>query len=153
MRTVDREIVGGFIFSNDGHILLGKSLPGGVYPDHFMVPGGGIEPGETKKEAVIRETFEEVGIDLKSIESVIIEQTNDVETDVTEKTLRDTGERVLMHMQFNDFRIDIPKPAREIALASGDDFRDAEWIPVANLSGLKIPESTKATLRKLGLTP
>lgn len=64
MRTIQRDIVGAFIFSSDNKLLLGKSIKGGVYPDYWIVPGGGMEPDETKVEAVKRETLEETGIDI-----------------------------------------------------------------------------------------
>jgi 8-oxo-dGTP diphosphatase len=58
---MQRDIVGAFIFSSDKHILLGKSRRGGAYSGRWIVPGGGIEPGESKVAAVIRETQEETG--------------------------------------------------------------------------------------------
>ncbi|MBX6334015.1 NUDIX domain-containing protein [Candidatus Saccharibacteria bacterium] len=61
MRTIKRDVVGAFIFSSDNKILLGKSRKGGVYHGTWMVPGGGIEEGETMRDAVIREIREEVG--------------------------------------------------------------------------------------------
>ena len=42
MRTIHRDIVGGFIFSKDGRLLLGKNCKGGVYEGSFVVPGGGV---------------------------------------------------------------------------------------------------------------
>jgi nucleoside triphosphatase len=90
MRTIQRQIVGGFITSNDGYILLGKSRPGGVYPDHFMVPGGGVDEGETMEAAVKREVLEEVGVDLDALQATI-QQAQDVQTGESEKVLRGTG--------------------------------------------------------------
>ena len=63
MRTIHRDIVGGFIFSKDNKLLLGKNRKGGVYEGSFVVPGGGIEEGETKEIALQREMKEETGID------------------------------------------------------------------------------------------
>ncbi|HEU5187385.1 MAG TPA: NUDIX hydrolase [Candidatus Saccharimonadales bacterium] len=38
-------LVDALIFSSDGFILLGKSVSG-MYADQWLVPGGGVEPGE-----------------------------------------------------------------------------------------------------------
>ena len=148
MRVIDREIVGGFIFSNDGYILLGKSKPGGVYPGYMMVPGGGVDENETKEDAMKREVLEEVGID---ITGATIQMINGTQSGESEKILRDTDERVLVRMHFNDFSVTIPKPAATIMIKSDDDFTDAVWVPIQNLAELKLTEQTKFTLKKIGV--
>ena len=148
MRTINREIVSPFIFSNDGYILLGKSKPGGVYSGYMLIPGGGVEPGESLLDAIKREVKEEVGLTLDDANIVHVD---DSLSDTTEKTLRDTNERVLVNMQFNVFRIDIPRPAVEIAVTAGDDFDNAEWVAFTDLPSKKIPETTKKALRDFGV--
>jgi len=80
MRTIKRDVVGAFIFSSDNKILLGKSRKGGVYHGTWMVPGGGIEEGETMRDAVIREIREEVGVDISPFDIKLLDdpQTNQV---------------------------------------------------------------------------
>lgn len=149
MRTIHREIVSPFIFSNDRYILLGKSRPGGVYPGYMLIPGGGVEPGESLLDAVKREVMEEVGLSLD--EAVIKHIADDSSSDTSEKTLRDTGERVLVDMHFNIFRIDIPRPAAEITVKAGDDFSNVEWVAFEDLPSKKLVETTKKTLRDLDI--
>jgi ADP-ribose pyrophosphatase YjhB (NUDIX family) len=56
MRKIKREIVSALIFSGGGKIFLGKKdmKTGGVYCDCWHIPGGGIEDGENKRDALIR---------------------------------------------------------------------------------------------------
>ena len=46
------------IIIRNGRIAMVHSLK----YDYYKVPGGGIEPGETREEAVVRETLEEAGL-------------------------------------------------------------------------------------------
>ena len=47
---------------------------------------------------------------------------------VAEKTLKETGERVLCHMEFNRFEVHIDdKEASEIELQVNDDLEEAKW--------------------------
>ena len=148
MRTIKREIVGGILFSNDEHILIGKNVKGGVYEDLWVIPGGGIDDGETKEQAVKREIFEEVGIDISSAELELLPG-NPSRT--AEKTLRDTGERVLVDMTFYDFKVSIDAPAASIPFVLEDDFGYAEWVPYNELAGKNYSPSTEARLQLLGL--
>ena len=106
MRTIQRKIVSALIISNDRKILMGKKDPskGGVYPNVWHIPGGGIEEGETMEQALAREVFEEVGIDIKQYPAKNI---NIIGHGTTEKTLLDTGEKVMCEMEFNRFEVNI----------------------------------------------
>ncbi len=147
MRTIHRDIVGTFIFSNDNQLLLGKSRKGGVYKDSWIIPGGGIEEGETKLQAAIRETIEEVGIDITPYKVKLL---NTVLTGESEKVLRDTNERVMVAMTFYDFTVYANKPATEIAISCDDDIVEAAWHPISRLTKLTLTPPIKTTLQNLG---
>ncbi|MEV6441755.1 NUDIX domain-containing protein [Amycolatopsis sp. NPDC051716] len=55
--------VGGVVFDPRGRLLLIRRLnnPGS---GQWSLPGGRVEPGETDKEAVVRELSEETGLDV-----------------------------------------------------------------------------------------
>jgi hypothetical protein len=80
-----------------------------------------------------------------------VELVNDTQFGVSEKTLKDTGERVLAHVHFINFRVTMPTPAGDLALQEGDDFASPQWTPVSELPKLKLTEPTEVTLEKLGL--
>lgn len=147
MRTIQRKIVGAFIFSNDNKLLLGKSVKGGVYPDCWIVPGGGVEPDETKVEAVKREILEETGIDISSAK---IEQIEGALSGQSEKTLRETGEKVLVEMKFYNYKVMLNELAHSVTLKHEDDFIEAEWFGLGELKSLKLSPPTTTTLQKLG---
>lgn len=54
--------VGALIVNAEGKILLAKSPK---WFDKYVLPGGHIELGETYEDAVIRETKEEVGLNVR----------------------------------------------------------------------------------------
>jgi len=87
MRTIKRDIVGAFIFSNDQQILLGKNGKGGVYEDLWVIPGGGIDDGESKRKALARDVQEEVGMDISGAK---ITGLDEVLTGQSKKVLRDS---------------------------------------------------------------
>jgi 8-oxo-dGTP pyrophosphatase MutT (NUDIX family) len=148
MRKINRDIVGAIIFSNDEHVLIGKNHKGGVYDDLWVIPGGGIDEGETKEEAVKREILEEVGIDITGASVNLLPE---VQTGMTEKTLRDTGERILVDMTFYNFRIDIDLPADKIMIRLEDDFGYAEWVSFDKLEGKSYSPSVENLLKSLDL--
>lgn len=147
MRTIQRNIVGAFILSSDNKLLLGKSIKGGVYPGCWIVPGGGVEPDETKVEAVKRETLEETGID---ISEASIEQIEGALSGQSEKVLRETGEKVMVEMKFYNFKVILTETANSVTLTHEDDFIEAEWFSIDELKNLKLSPPTITTLQKLG---
>ena len=148
MRTIKRDIVGGLLFSNDEHVLVGKNVKGGVYEDLWVIPAGGIDPGETKVEALIREIMEEVGIDIRR---AVIRLLPEVQTAKTQKTLRDTGERVLVDMTFYNFKVMIDKPSTRLPIVLEDDFGYAEWVAFRDLGEKPYSPSVRSLLKSQNL--
>jgi 8-oxo-dGTP pyrophosphatase MutT (NUDIX family) len=147
MRTIERDIVGAFIFSSDKKVLLGNNKKGGVYQDQLVVPGGGIEEGEPKLDALKREILEETGID---ISDAVVTEIDKVSVGESEKTLRDTGERVLVKMRFHDFKVQLHDISSQVELKFEDDYEAAKWYTPDDLAGLEMSPATKETLQKLG---
>ena len=153
MREIHRTIVSALIFSKDGKLLMGKKDPtkGGVYSDCWHIPGGGVENGQSLEEALAREVLEEVGIDIAPYTATAIPY---VDPGISEKTLKDTGEKVLCHMEFHRFKVVIDdKNADEIKLRLDDDLVEARWFNVDELSSVKQIPGGKEFFQKLGYIP
>lgn len=146
MRTIHRDIVGGYIFSKDSKLLLGQNRKGGVYEGSFLVPAGGVEEGETKEETLKREMLEEVGIDISDAEITPFRTS----FGVNKKTL-DNGERVLVEMNFFDYRIDLNKNADELEVKTNSDWHNHQWFSFDELSAIKLAEPTREALTQAGI--
>lgn len=147
MRTIQRDIVGGFIFSADGKLLLGKNRKGGVYEGLFVVPGGGVDDGETKLQALRREMLEETGIDITAATVAPINES----TGAHEKTLHETGERVYVEMKFYDYRIDLSQNATDVSLCTDDDWYMPQWFTVDELRAVETSKPVHDTLATIGV--
>ena len=118
-----RDIVSALIFSKDNKLFLGMKPPkdGGVYPDCWHIPGGGIEKGENNVEALIREIREETGIDISQTKIALV---NDQGTGTAEKTLRDTGERVVVKMTFFVYKVTLDQNSTDVNVQINDEFSE-----------------------------
>jgi ADP-ribose pyrophosphatase YjhB (NUDIX family) len=63
--------VGGLVRREDGKVLLCESHK---WPGIYTVPGGHVELGETCEDALTREIREEVGLDIKVLDLISIQQ-------------------------------------------------------------------------------
>ncbi len=107
---------------------------GGVYPDCWHIPGGGIDEGESMEQALRREVLEETGIDVSGYQFVFVPP---ISSGVAEKTL-ETGEKVLCNMEFNHFEIRIDdKKADDIELHPSDDLIELKWFSMEDLPRVK----------------
>lgn len=57
-------IVHTLIETNNGYLVTKRSTNETTFPEYWDIPGGLVEYGELPREAVIRETKEEVGLDI-----------------------------------------------------------------------------------------
>lgn len=89
----------------------------------WSVPGGRVEPGETLHEAVVRETFEETGLEV-----VVDRFVGYVE--------RFGDEPAPHHFVIMDFAVTVLDP--EQPPAAGDDAAEARWVPFADVSDLRL---------------
>lgn len=55
------------VVKNNQFLLLKRSSNEDKYPEMFGLVGGSVENGETPLEAIIRETKEEIGLDIPNV--------------------------------------------------------------------------------------
>ena len=148
MRTITRDVVSALVISSDNKFLMGKTDPvaGGVYSGCWVIPGGGIDEGETKREALKREMLEETKLDITPYEVKIVE---DGGSGQSEKTLKDTGERVSVHMNFFTYEIRIDLPAKKIPVYTTEELVEIKWIDINDLPNEKLAAPTVKLLKKL----
>lgn len=146
MRTITRDIASAVLVSADGKIFLAKKNTGGVYEGAWTIPCGGIDEGETRGQAMMREVREETGIDVTGMTVELV----DVGKGESEKTLKDTGECVVVSMTFYDFRVILGQPADAITIHLADEFEEGRWFSQEELTIITMSPSCEKLFRKLG---
>lgn len=151
MRTINREIVSGHIYSSDGRLLMARNThptAGVVYGDCWKIPGGGIEIGETKLETLTREVREETGIDITPFQAELLDDSMIGEA---EKILRGIGERVLAKMKFFTYKVVLDKPYSQILVTlDPHEFNEYQWFELSELKSLKLSPPSIELFEKLG---
>lgn len=148
MRTIHREIASAVLISADDKIFLAKKTASAVFSGTWTIPGGGIDEGETKELAMTREVKEETDIDVSGFPAELV----DIGQGSSEKTLKDTSERVLAEMTFYDFRVILAQPADEIKFTiDPTEFEQAKWFSKAELANIQLSPTCEKLFRKIGL--
>ena len=70
--SIPHKLIGvAVIWNEQGQILIDRRLPGSLLGGLWEFPGGKIEPGETVKECIKREIWEEIGIIIEVGEHIV----------------------------------------------------------------------------------
>lgn len=150
METRDRIIVSAIIITKDGKILMGTRPEGSTsaFPGYWHIPGGGIEPGETFEQALLREVREEAGLDISNEprELIPIQQSA-----IVEKIDKISQEKYLCNMHFNRFIVRIDKNADDIPVKPGSDIGMWKWLTPEEIRQVNQMPGGKEFFEKLGL--
>lgn len=136
MRTINRNIASAIIISRDKKILMWKKKLDwwGVFSDCYHIPWWWVEEWETIEEAMIREVYEEVWLDVSKCR---IKKLSELWEWTSEKIINNTWERVLCHMIFNRFEVFVDKNSEDIGLKLWDELVESKRFSNEELKNAK----------------
>ncbi len=125
----------GAVILDCGRLVLVKR---GAEPSlgKWSFPGGAVELGETVRDALIRETKEECGLD--------IELVKDIPMDAYDILTMDTNGRLQYHYVLLQFLVR-PKQRK---LEPTSDVTDARWVPFEEVESYDLAESVRSFFTK-----
>jgi 8-oxo-dGTP diphosphatase len=124
--------VGGIIFREDEVLLIKRGKEPGL--GQWSIPGGVVRPGETLKEGVVREIFEETHL---KVEVLALAK-------ILERIFRDSGGRVAYHYVLVDFLCRLLSGT----LQHDSDAQDARFVPLKDLPSYEVaPVTLEVILR------
>ena len=124
--------VGAVVFKEDKVLLVLRGKP--PAKNHWTIPGGSVELGETLGEAAEREIWEETGLTIQAGEPVYT-------FDVIE---RDPKGAILFHYVIVDLAADYVSGE----LRPGDDATDVCWASFKDIKSLKVSDATRKLLKE-----
>lgn len=129
--------VGALILDGSRVLLVERGKPPLV--GHWSVPGGIVETGERLEDALVREVWEETGLNV----------TADSIATVFERIMYDDSGGFEYHYVLIDFYCTM----RGGELRPGDDAQRAQWFEIDELSGLLMTEGTREVITTCCLRP
>jgi mutator protein MutT len=122
--------VGAVAVSDDQILMIRRGR--GPAQGAWSVPGGRVERGETLAEAVVRELFEETG--LEGVCEQLVGWVERIDADY--------------HYVILDFRVTIVADPDPVA---GSDAAEAAWVPLADVAELSLVEGLAEFLHEHGI--
>ncbi len=130
-----RPCVGTMVLNRQGRVLVGKRIDQSI--EAWQMPQGGIDPGESPQQAMMRELKEEIGTN--NVE-ILREHPDWMSYDLPDHLLgtawngRYRGQRLkwfALRFMGPDDEIDVKTPHQE--------FSDWKWVGIEELPGLTVP--------------
>ena len=135
------------LVAGDDVLLLGDSDPGVERSGWWVLPGGGIDPGESDEEAAVREVFEETGLTVApaTLEGPVARR----------RVVHGYSDRVLIQDEtFYRLRVDSFEPDQSgLTERERGRSRGWGWFPVDSLPEPVWPAATAALARWEGDEP
>jgi 8-oxo-dGTP diphosphatase len=128
------EVAVGAVCVHDDRLLLVRRGHGPAAGE-WSVPGGRVEAGETLHEAVVRETAEETGLE------VVVDRFLGWVERMGESDSPDGP----YHYLILDFAVTALTP--DVDLVAGDDAVEAAWVPLYELSDVRLVSGLYEFLR------
>jgi len=109
----------------------------------WTLPGGGLEPGEDPRDAVVREVFEETGLEARVGKLIGVDSRVMVREEVPEGTDPELHTiRIVYRATVKD------GPLRHEIDGSSDEAR---WVPIRELKSLRTLSLVQAAMRMAGI--
>jgi mutator protein MutT len=124
--------VGGILFQEDQVLLIKRGKEPGL--GQWSIPGGVVRTGETLREAVVREVFEETHLEVEVLALV----------KVLERIFRDPDARIAYHYVLVDFLCQLVKGT----LQPDSDAQEACFVPLKELASYKVVPITFEVIRR-----
>lgn len=133
-RYPDRPVIGvGAVVVDGGRVVLVKRASEPLKGE-WSLPGGAVEIGETLADAVVREVWEETGLEVR-VGPVV---------EVLDRVHRSADGRVEFHFVIVDY-LCTPRGGR---LAAGSDAEDARWASIDELGAYRVNDAATAVIVK-----
>jgi 8-oxo-dGTP diphosphatase len=127
----------------DGKLLLTQLASHTGAAGRWNLPGGGLDPGESPTEGVVREVAEETGQVVDEVRLVDVMTQHWVGRSA--RGLEDYHAVRLLHTAR------CTRPTRPVVHDVGGSTSDARWVPLDALASVSVVASVRAALRAVGL--